>query len=142
MPTLGEKARYLVHEALGEKRVLDEIAAMDRYLAVTAEAVYVGSVGPAADAVSRTGRKLRKYPLETISSVECKDERSHVRMEIVCEASRAIGDDSYVSRSIATERIMSFWNVQRERAHGIAALIMEQKARLRTATEGRPCEDV
>ena len=96
--TEGDKAKGIVHGEIGNQMIVVEIAGNNRYLAVTEDTVYVGSIGIASG--SFFGKKVKKYPLDTISSVDVRKALLTVELELVTAGSVESGTtQGFMSRA-------------------------------------------
>lgn len=122
--TVGDKARDITHAEIGNRRVVDEIGGNNRYVLVTDDIVFVGSIGISSG--SFFGEKVKRYPIDAITSVDVRKAMLTVELEIVMagavESSNTL--QSFLKRS-KNENITMFQKTQHEEVKRIANKILE-----------------
>lgn len=124
MATVGEKAREIVYQEIGNKRILADMAGNNRYIAVTEDIVYVGSVGAVSG--SLFGKKVKRYPIDAITSVDVRKALLTVELEIVMAGASESGRilQSLMDRS-QNENITFFPRGKYEDVQHLAGLILD-----------------
>jgi hypothetical protein len=102
----GERARPLVLENLGGRRILAEAAGNTRYVVVSDDVVLVGSVGIVSG--SWFGKKVKSYPIDSITAVDVRQALLTAELEIVMAGAAEAGAfNSFTSRAL-NENITPF----------------------------------
>lgn len=124
MATIGEKARELTRAEIGNRRVVAEISGNNRYIIISDDIVFVGSKGIASG--SFFGTKVKRYPIDTITSIDVRKALLTVELEIVMPGAFEAGNTRQGISSRATnENITMFKKNQYEDVQRIANLIFE-----------------
>jgi len=126
--TEGEKAKELVHDEIGNYETVVEIAGNNRYIAVTEDTVYVGSIGIASG--SFFGKKVKKYPLDTITTVDVRKALLTVELELVTAGSVESGTVQGLMSRAQNENITMFAKARYEEVQQFANRILSLRREL------------
>lgn len=124
MATAGQKARELTLAEIGNRRVVAEVSGNNRYIVATDDIVFVGSTGISSG--SFFGKKVKRYPIDAITSVDVRRALLTVELEIVMAGSFEAGNtlQGFTTRA-QNENITMFQKSQYEEVQRIANLILE-----------------
>jgi hypothetical protein len=141
--TFGEKARDITLAEIGNRKILYEIAGNNRYLIITEDLLFVGSIGIASGSLA--GKKVKRYPIDLITSVDVRQSTMFVELEINISGSHSVDNTnaSFKDR-IHNENIITFPRDQYDKTQRIAAYILDIRQRLKNikAVSTEPESDV
>jgi hypothetical protein len=123
----AETAKDLVYEALGESKVLDEMASGLQYIAVTDSKVVLGQ----QHWRQRRGKKrhVKTYALDQIISVDVQQHLMTTDMEIVTAGAIEQGwRDTGVKSRMENENILTWPNSEYSRVQQLAQTILDARA--------------
>ena len=126
--TEGDKAKGIVHDEIRNGEIVVEIAGNNRYIAVTKDTVYVGSVGILSG--SFFGKKVKKYPLDTISSVDVRKALLTVELELVTAGSVESGTTQGFMSRAQNENITVFAKGMYDEVQQVANRILSLRREL------------
>ena len=124
MAPAGEEAREIVYQEIGDKRILANMAGNNRYIAVTEDIVYIGSVGVSSG--SWFGKKVKRYPIDAITSVDVSKALFTVDLEIVMAGAFESGRTGQgLMDRVRNENIIVFSSREYENVQHLADLILD-----------------
>jgi len=126
MATSGEKAQTVTRAEVGNRKVIAEIAGNNRYIIVTEDIVFVGSVGIASGSFG--GSKVKRYPIDSITSVDVRESSLIVEFEIIFSGGSETGSTnaSFMSRA-NNENITGFKKELYRDVQNLATVILDLK---------------
>ena len=121
---MSSQGRTIVYDEIGyETEIVVEISGNNRYIVVTRDTIYVGSAGLEATGAF-FGKKVKKYPLDTISSVEVLKAMFTVELELVTAGSVESNNAGHLARKL-NENITSFPSSRYDEVQAVANTILE-----------------
>lgn len=100
-------AKAITHAEVGDRRIVAEMAGNNRYIVVTEDIVFVGSKGIASGAFF--GTKVKRYPIDSITSVDVRKTLLLVEFEIALSGGSEIGSTVSGFSSRATSENITFF---------------------------------
>lgn len=137
--TPGEKAEQLTLAEVGNKQILYKTAGNNRYLVVTEDMIYVGSLGIASG--SFRGKFVKRYPMDLISSVDVRKATFTVELEILVSGSQGMSQtNASFSGRVSSENIIAFPPKRYEEVQKLADYILG--LRQATKDKSRPQKEI
>jgi len=136
-PPSGGKAREITYAETGNRKIISEIAGNNRHIIVTEDTVFVGSAGISSG--SWFGKKVKRYPIDSITSVDVRKALLTVELEIVMSGGSEMRDTGtgFMDRA-KNENITMFQKSQYNEVQQIAALILDLRHRKKSVANNQP----
>jgi hypothetical protein len=133
----GGKARDITYAEIGNKKIISEIAGNNRHIIVTEDTVFVGSSGISSG--SWFGKKVKRYPIDSITSVDVRKALLTVELELVMGGGSEMRDigSGFMDRA-RNENITMFQKSQYNEVQQIATLILDLRHKRKAQANNQP----
>jgi hypothetical protein len=134
--TAGDKARDITIAETSGRKILFEIAGNNRYLVITPDILFVGSLGISSGSFG--GKTVKRIPIDLITSVDVKQSALMVEMEIVFSGSGEINrtNTAFMER-VRNENMIAFPKKQYDDVQKIAAYILELRQYIKNSNSSQ-----
>jgi hypothetical protein len=128
--TIGEKAAQITLAEAGSKQILFQTAGNNRYLVITGDTIYVGSIGISSGSFG--GKSVKRYPIDLITSVDVRQSTFIVELEILVSGSQGTSkvNASFTDRT-QNENVTAFAKKRYNEVQQIADYILQLRQNLK-----------